>query len=132
MSEWTFRDYLRAVGGNGKMTFENEILEWTLGLPKKAQAKMDMMILSLQSSAIWPPQYVSALKGCPQIFELRVSSFGVEYRPLGCHGPKRREFTLLKGAIEKGGKLEPPSACETASDWPTCEHEFTRSNSRKA
>ncbi|MGI0080083.1 MAG: type II toxin-antitoxin system RelE/ParE family toxin [Nitrososphaerales archaeon] len=139
MSEWTFRDYLRPLGRNGGVELVNDILEWTLNQPKKAQAKMDMIILSLQASPVWPPQYISALTGWPNILELRVSSFGAEYRPLGCHGPERREFTLLRGSIEKGGKL-PRADCQTATDrrkrvfegWPTCEHEFTRSDSRKA
>jgi len=38
---------------------------------------------------------------------------GVQYRPLGCYGPERREFTLLIGAVEKGGKL-PRAALEAA------------------
>jgi hypothetical protein len=33
---------------------------------------------------------------------------------LGCFGPKKDEFTLLIGAIEKGGKLEPINVIETA------------------
>ena len=139
MGDWKFLDYLRPTGSNDETTLVNEILEWTLQQPKKAQAKIDMIILSLQARPVWPPQYVSALTGCPGILELRISSFGVEYRPLGCHGPKAKEFTLLIGAIEKGGAL-PKGACETATErrklvfegWPTCEHEFTRSTPTKA
>jgi hypothetical protein len=136
MGEWNLRDYLRPSGSDGETIFVNEILEWTLKQPKKAQAKIDIIILSLQAWNVWPPHYVSALTGCPGILELRIKSFGVEYRPLGCYGPRPRDFTLLIGAIEKGGKL-PSGTCQAATErknlvlrgWPTREHEFTQSNS---
>jgi len=107
MSCWIFRDYLNVRG-------ENEVLRWTNSLPQKAQAKIDTIILLLRGFEVWPEQYVSAVRGCPGIFELKVKWGGIQYRPLGFYGPGRREFTLLLGAIEKGGKL-PPNACDTAS-----------------
>jgi hypothetical protein len=81
----------------------------------------------------WPPQYVSALRGYPHINEIRVTSSGVQYRPLGCYGPDRTEFTILVGSVEKGGKL-PKGDCETAEErrrliladrTRTCEHDFS-------
>jgi hypothetical protein len=75
---------------------------------------------------------VSALAGWHDIYEIRVGSSGVQYRPLGCYGPDKHEFTLLVGAIEKGGKLPRP-ALETAVQrrriiladrGRTCEHRF--------
>ena len=131
MSEWKFRDYQRPVA-NGHEVLVNEILEWTRAQPKKAQAKIDAIVLSLQGFPVWPAQYVSALKGCPDILELRIKSGGVQYRPLGCYGPGAREFTLLVGTIEKGGAI-PKGDCDKAvtrrkrvlsEGWPTCEHEF--------
>jgi Phage derived protein Gp49-like (DUF891) len=129
MPEWTFRDYQRPTALPGNPL--NEILLWTLGLPVKAQAKIDAVILSLQGFRVWPPQYVSDC-GYEGIWELRIVSGGVQYRPLGCYGPGPRVFTLLIGTIEKGGKI-PYGDGESAvqrrervlKGWPTCEHEFT-------
>ena len=56
----------------------------------------------MMAMEVWPPQYVSALKGWPELVELRVVSDGNQYRPIGFYGPGRKEFTLLLGAIEKG------------------------------
>jgi hypothetical protein len=131
MAEWIFRDYQRPSTLGEEQVLVNEILLWTLGLPAKAQAKLDVIILSLRAYAVWPPQYVSAYSGYPDIFELRVSSGGVQYRPLGCYGPGKRVFTLLIGTTEKGGKIR-KGDLDSAADrrnrvfegWPTCEHEF--------
>jgi hypothetical protein len=134
MPEWQFRDYQRPTAQEGVVV--NEILLWTLGLPVKAQAKMDTRILTLQGIAVWPPAYVSSYSGYPDIFELRIGCGGVQYRPLGCFGPAHRVFTLLIGAVEKGGKI-PRGTLESAVDrrkrvlkgWPTCEHEFASTDS---
>lgn len=117
---WRFLDYINARS-------ENEIRDWLISLPKKAQAKIDRMILVLQAyEGSWPPQYVSALKGYEGIYELRVVASGVQYRPLGFFGPGDREFTLLIGAVEKGrlvtkglrnsGQAAPRSACREESN----------------
>ena len=105
MSEWSFRDYLDARGGN-------PIRAWLDSLPKAAQAKIDARLLILEGIDVWPPQYISALKGCDDIYELRIVHSGVQYRPLGCYGPGQREFTLLLGVVEKGHL--PPMAYRTA------------------
>ena len=92
---------------------QNEIRDWLVSLPKKAQAKIDYIILVLQAyEGPWPLQYVSALRGYDGIHELRVVASGVQYRPLGFFGPGEREFTLLIGAVEKG-RLS-TRVCETA------------------
>jgi hypothetical protein len=59
--------------------------------------------------------YVRTLKGeCDGLFELRIKYKNIQYRPLGCYGPGKNQVTLLMGAIEKGGKFDPLSACKTA------------------
>jgi hypothetical protein len=127
ISEWQFRDFLDGRG-------TNVIRAWTVALPPVAQAKLDMIILVLQAANIWPwpAQYISTLRGYEGILELRVGSSGVQYRPLGCYGPGRREFTILIGSVEKGGRL-PKSDCGTAVErrkviledrGRTCEHDF--------
>ena len=103
---WQFLDYVNARG-------QNDIRDWLVSLPKKAQAKIDRLILILRTyEGPWPPQYVSALRGYEGLYELRVVASGVQYRPLGFFGPGAREFTLLIGAVEKG-KLS-RRVCETA------------------
>jgi hypothetical protein len=52
---------------------------------------------------IFPEQYFSAYKGWDDLYELRVVFAGTQYRPFGFYGPRRRQFTLLVGGIEKGG-----------------------------
>ena len=125
-SEWTFRDFLDGRG-------TNVVREWIHTLPPAAQAKIDTIVLLLQVRKVWPPQYVSNLRGYDGIFELRVGFCGMQYRPLGCHGPGRKEFTILIGCVEKGGKL-PKNDCETAVERKkiilrdlgrTCEHDFS-------
>lgn len=106
MTWWRFLDYLNARG-------DNEIRNWVCSLPPHAQAKIDYLLIVLSAWKIWPPQYVSALKGYKDIREFRIVAFGVQYRPIGCYGPGEREYTLLVGAIEKGGKL-PTGTCEIA------------------
>lgn len=131
MAEWIFRDYERLSTGGETPVLVNEILAWTLGLPKTAQAKIDARILVLGGwPGVWPAQYVSDC-GFPDIWELRVGSGGVQYRPLGFYGPQRREFTLVIGTIEKGGRIpagDGASAVERRTrvlqGWPTREHQF--------
>lgn len=105
MGFWTILDYLAEDGAN-------EIRAWIDSLPDAARAKIDTRIRYLEITRFWPPQYVSDRKDCDKIYELRIVSSGVQYRPLGYLGPRRSEFTLLMGAIEKGGKLQPRDFCQ--------------------
>jgi len=132
MPEWTFRDYQRQATSNDGPVLINEILLWTFGLPIRVHARMDVLILALRTFAVLPPQYISAYVGYPDIFELKLKSGGVQYRPLGCYGPGNRVFTLLIGSIEKGGRI-PKGDLDSAvirrkrvidEGWTTCEHEF--------
>lgn len=126
-SEWTFRDFLDARG-------TNPVHAQISSLPQGAQAKLDSLLTTLGAwPSLWPPQYVSRLRGYKGIYELRMVSSGVQYRPLGCYGPSKKDFTLLLISIEKGGKL-PKRDCETAVERQrvviaererTCEHDFS-------
>ena len=73
---WTFYDFLDGRG-------VNLIRHWLDGLPDKARAKINTRILFMRAMSVWPEQYVSALKGWPDLVELRVVSAGNQYRPLG-------------------------------------------------
>jgi hypothetical protein len=105
---WTFRDWVEPDG-------ENVVLTWLNGLPKRAKARINALIPRLEATQHLGPPHVKPLKGpCAGLMELRVPCEGVEYRPLCCYGPGRREVTILVGATEVGGKLVPLSACSTA------------------
>lgn len=70
---------------------------------------------------------------CDGLLELRRESGNVQFRPICCYGPERGEVALLVGAVEKGGKFVPASACSTAQDRKarltekgrTCDHDFS-------
>src|SRR5258708_16752171 len=95
MSPWTFYDFLDSRG-------VNLIRAWLDSLPPKAAAKIDVRILYMRTVRTWPEQFVSALKGWPDIFELRIVSTGAQYRPLCFYGPQQGDVTIVHGAIEKG------------------------------
>jgi len=120
---WTFYDFLDGRG-------VNLIRQWLDVLPRKACAKINTRILFMRAIPVWPEQYVSSIKGWPDLVELRVVSAGTQYRPLGFYSPNR-QFTLVLGAIEKG-KL-PSRILENADEnrkivladpSRTCEHQF--------
>lgn len=108
MGSWVILDYVEADGTSA-------IRVWIDSLRTGAQVKIDTILRHLQATPVWPAQYVSARRDCSGIFEVRVVSAGVQYRPLGYFGPGRHEFTLLMGAIEKGGELEPREFCQVAT-----------------
>jgi hypothetical protein len=97
MSIWTFFDFVSARG-------ENEIHAWlnSKEVPVGAKAKINARIFSLQGFPLFPEQYFSAYKGWDDLYELRVVFGGVQYRPFGCYGPGKRQFTILVGGVEKG------------------------------
>jgi hypothetical protein len=93
---WTFLDF---VSGRGV----NEIHEWlnSKNVPKLAKAKINARLVALRGFPIFPEQYFSAYTGWDDLYELRIVYSGVQYRPFGFYGPRRREFSLLVGGIEK-------------------------------
>lgn len=70
---WTFYDFLDGRGNN-------LIRLWLNTLPDKARAKINTRLLFMRALLIWPEQYVSSLKGWPELVELRVVSAGNQYR----------------------------------------------------
>lgn len=124
---WTFRDYVADSG-------ENVIRAWIAGLPKPVKAKIQTRITYLETERAFDPLYVKVLHGpCSGLLELRIVYQGNQYRPLCSYGPGTGDITLLMGAIEKGGRFEPRSACSTAlarkaklrEPGRTCEHDFS-------
>jgi hypothetical protein len=106
--EWTFKCFKSSSG-------TNEIRKWLSALPERDQAKIDAVIRHLEiQKRLEEGPYIEPLTGYKGLFEIKVFSGRVRYRPIGCYGPNRREFTILKGAIEKDDKFEPKSAPDIA------------------
>jgi hypothetical protein len=128
MSSWTFLDFVTARG-------ENEIYSWlhSKDVPKQARAKINARLTALRGLSIFPEQFISAYNGWDDLYELRIVFSGVQYRPFGFYGPRRREFTLLVGSIEKG--KVPKSTLKVADERRklviadptnrTCHHDFS-------
>ena len=106
---WTFLDFL--VDGR-----RNDIYDWMKNLPAAASARLDALISYLEVTEHWRRPEFDALHGKKYrgIAELRFKADKIQYRPLGCHGPERRQFTLLIGCEKKGPIYRPASARETA------------------
>lgn len=124
---WDFRDYISRGG-------RNYFQEWLDDQPLKVQLEINTRLeyLRYQPPPLQRP-YTARLKGeCDGLYELRVKVEKVQYRPLFFYGPGKSQITFLAGAIEKGGKLQPPDVCQTALERrdqigkgaTTCEHAF--------
>jgi hypothetical protein len=107
MSNWTIKVYITASG-------VNYFQKWLDGLPKTAQADIDQRIRLLAATGFWQRPYAAKLKGYDEIWEIRILSGNVQYRPLGVFALGEKVFSLLIGAIEKGGRFEPKNAPKMA------------------
>jgi hypothetical protein len=115
---WDLYDYVDRRG-------RNVIAEWVDSLQLRDQAVLDEKLAVL--ARIGPDQALHAkllagpLKNSKRkitpIYKIRVKGT-VQLRPMLCRGPIHNdvELTLLAGAIEKGGKLDPVKAVELAED----------------
>lgn len=92
--------------------YENPFCEWSSTIPKDAQAFIDNRLLAMERLKKWSDKWASDYKGKDKIVELRMTFNKVAYRPLGMYQPGYR-FILLRGAIEKGGKI-PTSDLDSA------------------
>ncbi len=106
---WTFYDY---VDGDGANVFH----DWLWSLSKKARAKINTRISDLERlpRADWG-DYTGPLvgPGWEGIFEMRFFVDRVRLRPLFCYGPTPESATILLGAVEVGGEIEPRNAART-------------------
>lgn len=90
---------------------ENEFKVWTQLLQPvqrgKLNAKLDM--LGMLGAGLFPEVLTGT--DTPGILKLRIKG-NVQLRPMLCKGPidVDKEFSLLVGAIEVGGKLKPKNA----------------------
>ena len=110
LSQWRFREY---IAPSGMRVIEN----WYAEQADDVQAAFDAVLeyLAQRSRNEWRRPEFDKLSGkYAKLGELRFEVRNVQYRPFGFFGPGRAEFTLLIGAIKKGKKYDPLSACETA------------------
>ena len=109
MQEWHFK---RFISGNGL----NVIERWMAGLPDSAVAAIDVRLRHLEITAKWESQFFKKVKGHKNIFEIRIKDTvgKIQYRLLGCYGPKSKDFTLLIGATHKDNIYNPRDCFEIA------------------
>jgi hypothetical protein len=107
--EWTFKCFKSSSG-------TNKIRKWLNALPEDDQAKIDATIKQLEIEKKLEDPPVKKLTGYKYLFEIKIKSGGVQYRPIGYYGPNRKEFTILIGVIKKERKLKPTNAYATACD----------------
>lgn len=87
------------------------IAEWLSELPKKDRFRIESILVFLASQRIWRNiPYVKKLTDCDDIHEIIITYNNIQYRPLGCYGPEKDEFTLLVGATKKGKIWVPKDA----------------------
>lgn len=93
----------------------SDFFEWRKNLPTKARAKMDKLITYMETTKDWTnTKYFTPLTEYNGIGEIKFFIGNKQYRPLGCYGPEKGEFTLLIGAEEKGDRFKPINAPEKA------------------
>lgn len=105
---WTFKVFVSSSG-------TNKIRKWLNALPQNDQAKIDALIRQLEIEKKLEGAHVTKLTGYKDLYEIKIRSGGVQYRPIGCYGPNSKEFTILIGVIKKEGKYKPTNAFNTAT-----------------
>lgn len=110
MNEWTFKIFVTDDG-------YSDVREWLDNMPKKAKARLDMIIRHFEITKDWTKtNWFSSLTGYDGIFELKFIVDDTQYRPLGCYGPEEKSFTILTGALEQGDRFNPRNAPEIAAE----------------
>ncbi len=111
MPVWVFLDFKDNSGAN-------QIEDWLNGLKlnvrKQVKATLKAKLDIHQHLPELREPVFKPLQGYDKIFEIRFKASRTEWRPLGCYGPERREFTLLVGAKEQNNRFVPRSAPDTA------------------
>lgn len=111
---WAIYDYIDHRG-------ENVVLAAINGFPISAKAAINLFVANIE---VTPPpldrRLVKPLKDKngergKGLYEFRVNSYGVQYRPIVWYGPesKKREMTILAVAVEQNGRFVPSGICQT-------------------
>ncbi len=91
-------------------------MAWREGLAPVQQAQLDNKIeLLRREPSLLDGMIHGPIKGYKHLYKLKIGG-KVRLRPLLCRGPvdADNELTLLAGATERDGKLDPPGAPATA------------------
>lgn len=109
MKEWTFK-----IFGEKK----SDVDDWMNNdLSSKAHARMDTIINHMEITKDWTrTAYFSPIRGHRGIYEIKFTVQSIQYRPLGCYGPGKKEFTILIGAKEQGDRFNPIRAASIAEN----------------
>ncbi len=113
---WTFYHY---VNDSTRDVITDWIADQPAGTKVRLRAKLNTLLNQLRVvDRLDRATGVGQLRReCGGLFELILFVDKIQYRPIGCYGPaKTGEFTLLAGAIEKGGKFTEPDICRRAHD----------------
>ncbi|MFZ5453623.1 MAG: type II toxin-antitoxin system RelE/ParE family toxin [Thermodesulfobacteriota bacterium] len=88
---------------------------WLSILPSRERRRIRAILAYLEGQRSWRNiPYIKKLKDCDDIYEIIITINNIQYRPLGCYGPEKNEFTLLVGASKKGRVWSPKDAISTA------------------
>jgi len=79
----------------------NVVEDWLISLPPNIEERFRELLVRMPQMKRWGRPFFDKLKGYENLYEIIVKS-NVQYRLIGCCGPRRKEFTLLIGAT-KGG-----------------------------
>jgi hypothetical protein len=108
MSLWQIYDYVdaRAV---------NDFERWSRGLEKTDRARLSQKVRMLEKVGPDLPPELLAGPIVDHVYKMRING-QVALRPLLCKGPLNndKEFTFLKGAVERDRKWEPRDAPQIA------------------
>lgn len=106
MKIWTFKIFVNQ---------NNDVDGWIRNLSTKARARLDAILRHMGITKDWTrTPYFSPLTGYRGIYEIKFIVQNTQYRPLGCYGLGKNEFTILIGAWEIGDRFEPLDAPEMA------------------
>ncbi|MGB8992961.1 MAG: type II toxin-antitoxin system RelE/ParE family toxin [Desulfobaccales bacterium] len=97
---WTFRVF--------KDAGVNVIEEWLTSLPPNIEQRFRTLLVRMAKMKRWGRPFFDKLKGYDNLYEIIVKS-NVQYRLLGCCGPRRKEFILLIGATKGGASRRKPA-----------------------
>jgi hypothetical protein len=78
------------------------------------QLKVRIRYLANTPKSDWKKPQAQKLKGVKDIYEIRFSANGVQYRPFGFFGPGPKEFTILVWATHKQDIYDPNDAINSA------------------
>lgn len=100
------------------MIIRTELIDnWLSQLPRKDSFRIKTILIYLEGERNWREiPYVKKLTDCGDVYEIRITCNNIVYRPLGCFGPGKNEFTLTVGATKKGKVWVPRDAKTTAKN----------------